>query len=123
MMMASPASSTVASQPCSFLHASILTPHGILTDLTRFAAVKSERTHAAMAREDGAFHPIEKPDRAQDAVARVPLAASARARADVEIFEQHRIAELQHLGIGEPRVGHVGVHRVGAGEAGARRRA
>ena len=43
--------------------------------------------------------------------------------ADVEILQQHRIAEFQHFRIGEPRVGHVRVHGVGAGEAGTGRRA
>ena len=51
------------------------------------------------------------------------LPAPARALADVEILQHHRIAEFQNLRIGEPRVGHVGVHRIGAVEARAGRRA
>ena len=39
---------------------------------------------------------------------RPPLPARMR-----EASTQHREAPLQHLGIGEPRVGHVGLHRVG----------
>ena len=46
---------------------------------------------------------------------------AARALADVEVLEQDRIAELQNSGIGEARVGHVGVHGVGAVETRARR--
>jgi len=50
----------------------------------------------------------------------VPLPAAAGAFANVEVLEHDRIAQLQHFGIGEPRVGHMRVHGVGAGEAGAR---
>jgi hypothetical protein len=43
-------------------------------------------------------------------------ARAARARADREALQQHREAPLEHLGVGEPRVGHVGLHHVGAVE-------
>ena len=48
---------------------------------------------------------------------------AAGALADVEILEHHRIAEFQNFRIGQPRVGHVRVHGVGAVEAGPGRRA
>ena len=104
-------------------NAAVLPPHRIFADLTVAAAGKPERRHAAVAGQDGAFHFFQKADGADDAVAGVPLAAAAGAFADVEILEQDRIAEFQNFRIGQPRVGHVGVHGVGAGKAGTRRRA
>src|SRR5579871_1012995 len=104
-------------------HAAVLATHPVLADLSGFAAGQPERRHAAVAGQDGAFHPLEKPDGAADPVAGVPLAAPAGPDADVKILKQHRIAELQHLRIGEARIRHVGVYRVGAGEAWSRRRA
>src|SRR5262249_36517538 len=106
-----------------FFHPAVLAPYCILADLAGLAAGKPEWAHPAMAGKDRAFHPLEETDGTAYAVARVPSPASARVFADVEVFEQHRIAEFQNLGIGEPRIGHVGVHRVGAGKARASRRA
>src|ERR1051326_6495167 len=103
------------------LHAAIAAPNPVLADLSWLAAGEPERPHPAMARQDGAIHFFQEPDGAAHAVARVPLPAPARSRPHVEILEQHRIAELQHLGIGQARVGHVGVDRVGAVEARPRR--
>src|SRR6266446_77342 len=100
------------------LQLSVLTPNPVLADLTALAAGKPERTHAAVAGEDRAVHAFEKTDRAANAVAGVPAAPAARALADVEILEQHRIAEFEHFRVGEPGIGHVGVHGVGAGKAG-----
>src|SRR5207245_6779018 len=92
-------------------------------ELAGLAAEKPERPHPAMARQDGAIHCFQEPDGAAHAVAGVPFAPPARTLPDMEILEQHRIAELEHLRIGQPRVGHVGVDRVGAVEAGAGGRA
>src|SRR5262249_42690209 len=104
-------------------HAAVLPAHGILADLTRLAAGQAERAHAAASRENRAFHFFEEADGAADAVAGFPFAAPARTLADVKILEQHRIAELEHLRIGEARVGHVRVDGIGAVEAGSGRRA
>src|SRR5262249_146165 len=57
------------------------------------------------------------------AVARIPAAAPARTFADVEILEHDGIAKLEHLRIGQSRVGHVRMHGVGARKAGTCRRA
>src|SRR5262245_25999790 len=105
------------------LHAAILPAHEILADLAGFAAGESERLHVAVAGQDRALHPLEEPAGAGKAVAGLPCPAPARTLADVKILEQHRIAELEHLRIGEARVGHVCVHGVGAVEAGAGGRA
>src|SRR5262249_59283990 len=77
----------------------------------------------AVAGQNRAIHLFQETDRPAHAVAGIPAAASARTWADVEILEQDRIAKLQHLRVGQPRVGHVGVHGIGAGKARARRRA
>src|SRR5262245_39179977 len=87
--------------------AAILPAHGIFANLSGCAARQTEWRHAAVARQDGAVHRLEETDGAADAVAGVPLAAAARTFADVEIFEHDGVAELQHFGIGQPRVGHV----------------
>src|SRR6516164_7838707 len=105
------------------LHAAVVAPHRVLADLTGFASRQAERTHAALARQDRAIHLFQETDRPTHAVAGIPAAASARTWADVKILEQDRVAELQHLRVGQPRVGHVGVHGVGAGKARTRRRA
>src|SRR5258705_12878881 len=55
------------------LHAPIDAAHPVLADLARLAACKPERPHAAVAGQDGAFHPFQKPDGATDAVASVPF--------------------------------------------------
>src|SRR5262245_17137972 len=105
------------------LQLAVLAPHRVLADLACLPAGETERAHAAVARQDGAIHLLQETDGAANAVPRVPFAPSARTFADVEVLEQHGIAELQHFRVGEPGVGHVGVHGVGAGEARARRRA
>jgi hypothetical protein len=70
-----------------------------------------------------ALHPFEEADGAADAVAGAPFALAAGTGADVEILQYHRITEFEHFRVGEPRVGHVRMHGVGAVEAGTGRRA
>ena len=122
MVTASPASSTVWSQPSSF---SMRPSCGARSSgrARPAAAGKAEGPHAAMARQDRAVHLLEEADACAGAVAGVPLAAPAGTSADVEILQHHRKAQFQHLRVGEPRIGHVGVHGVGAVEARAGRRA
>src|SRR3954467_7985693 len=50
------------------------------------------------------------------AVPAAPVAAAARSGADLEALEAHREAPLEHLGIGEARIGHVRLHHVGTVE-------
>ena len=76
-----------------------------------------------MAGQNGAFHLFQKADGAADAVAGLPSPPPAGIFADVEVFEQDRIAKFQNFRIGEPRIGHMGMHGVGAGKTGSRRRA
>src|ERR1700730_12745136 len=103
--------------------AAILAPHGILADWTVFAAGKPERRNAPVPGQNSAFHSFQATDGANDTVARIPAPAAARTLADMKVLEQDGIAEFQYFGIGEPRVGHVGVNGIGTGEAGPGRRA
>src|SRR5262249_43768178 len=100
-----------------FFHSSVVAPYRVLAHLTRFAARQAERAYPAVAGQDRAVHLFQKTDGAANAVAGVPLAAPAGAFADMEILEHHRIAELEHLRIGEAGIGHVGVHGIGTWEA------
>ena len=76
-----------------------------------------------MAAQHSHVHVFEKADAPQRPVAGLPLPHAARAAADVEILQHDGKAALQHLRIGQARVGHMRVHRRRAVEAGARRRA
>src|SRR5262249_48804963 len=104
------------------LDPSVFAPHGILADLAGLAAGETERTHAAVARENRAVHLFEKANGAADAIPGIPAAAPARAFADMKILEHDGVAKLEHLRVGQARVGHMRVHGVGAGKAGAGRR-
>src|SRR5690606_36546399 len=55
-------------------------------------------------------------DFAHSAVASAPAPAAAAAAADRETVDAHRVAPFQHLGVGQPGVGHVGLHASGAVE-------
>src|SRR6476659_5429757 len=92
--------------------AAILAPHSVLADLSVSAAGKPERRNAPVPGKNSAFHSLQETDGANDAVARTPPAAATRTLADVKVLEQDGIAEFQHFGIGEPRVGHVGVNGI-----------
>ena len=105
------------------LHAPVVAARPVLADVTGLAPGQPERAHAAMPRQNRAVHFFQETNRAAHAVASVPFAAPARAFADVEVLEQHGITKFQHFGIGEARIGHVGVHGVGTGKSGTRRRA
>src|SRR4051812_46707864 len=69
-----------------------------------------------MAREDRRGHRLEKAHAAHRAVSAAAAPAAARFGADLEALEAHREAPLEHLGIGEARIGHVRLHYVGAVE-------
>ena len=56
-------------------------------------------------------------------VAGAPSAFAAGPAPDLEALEQNWVAKLEHLGVGEARIGHVRLHRRRAVEAWACRRA
>ena len=86
------------------------------------AAVQAERRHLAAVGDQRRLHRLEEADAADRAVAALVPALAARAAVDAVALEQHRVAPLQHLGVGQARVGHVGMHARGAVEVRARRR-
>ena len=63
--------------PLQLFHAAVLAPGPVFADLARLAAGQSERGHPLVSRQNRAFHFFEEADGAADAVAGVPLAASA----------------------------------------------
>src|SRR5581483_8060804 len=103
------------------LDRAIETTHRVLPNLPIFAARQAKGRHHAVAGQERALHLLEEADGAADAVAGIPFAAAARAFANMEVLEHDRIAKLENLRVSETRVGHVRVHRVGAGEARTRR--
>src|SRR4051812_18533086 len=66
-------------------HRAVLASRPILADLAGLAAGGAEWRHAAMAGEQGRFHPREEAHGAAHAVAGVPFAFAAGALADVEV--------------------------------------
>jgi hypothetical protein len=64
------------------------------------AAGHPERGDAAVAGQGGDGHRFVEPEPADAAVAAVPAARAAAAGADPVGLEQHRVAPLEHLGVG-----------------------
>src|SRR6187402_881068 len=64
-----------------------------------------EGAGVAPVRQDRRRHRLEKTDPAHAAVAAAPAPRSARPGAQLEAVEADREAELEHLGVGEARVG------------------
>ena len=60
----------------------------------------------------------KKSDHTKCPVAGAPFALAARAAPDLEALEQNGVAQLKHLRVGEPRIGHMRLHRCRAVEAG-----
>mmetsp|Transcript_10947 Transcript_10947/g.18593 ORF Transcript_10947/g.18593 Transcript_10947/m.18593 type:complete len:220 (-) Transcript_10947:357-1016(-) len=59
-------------------------------------------------------HGLQKLDPALDALSAFELTLTPGPAAKAEALHEQREAELEDLGVGEPRVGHVAVHRVAA---------
>ncbi len=72
-----------------------------------------------MLRQQRQRHRRQEGQIAHHSVAAAVAPGAARARAQREAFEAHRIAVLEQLGIGDAGIGHVSVHGTRAGEAGA----
>src|SRR5205814_1258056 len=63
---------------------------------------------------------LQEAHAARGAVAAVPAATTAAAAPDLVRVDAHRVAPLEDPGVGEARIGHVRLHRVGAVETLAR---
>ena len=83
-----------------------------------FAAFDAVRALHPVLGEEGEGHRLQEDDLADGAVPAAPAARSARAGADGETVQPHGVAVLQHLGVGDPGVGHVGMDGARAVEAG-----
>ena len=102
------------------LNAAVGAQHAVAADLAGLAASHAEGAVGAAVGQDAGGHGFQEADAAQAAVTAAPAPCTARARADLVAVQAHREAELQHLGVGQARVGHVGLHHAGAGKALAR---
>src|ERR1700678_896223 len=78
------------------------------------AAGQAERGNAAVPAERGDRHRLKEPDPPDAAAAAAPAAIAAGVLAYRVALQDDRVAPLQHLGIGEPGVRHLGLHHIGA---------
>ena len=76
--------------------------------------------HLAVAGDDVGGHRLQKPHPPHHAVAAVAVPRAAGAFADGKRFQHHREPPLQHFRVGKARVGHMGMHRIGAVMVGGR---
>src|SRR5215470_1827284 len=75
------------------------------------------RRHPPVTGQGGHRHRLAEPDLPVAAVAAPPVARPPAAPPDRVPLQPHRVPPLEHLGIGEPGVGHVRLHHVRAVEA------
>src|SRR5262245_17518177 len=80
-------------------------------------AVHAVRRNSSVAAQRADCHRLQEPDPTPTTVASGPAADAPGAGHDLEGLQPDRIAPLQHLGVGEPGVGHVRLHDVGTAEA------
>ena len=85
----------------------------VLAGRSRCAACQAKGRHAAAIGQDACLHRFEEADAADDAVASVPLACAARTAPDRKPFEHDGKAAFQYFRIGQARIRHVGLHRIG----------
>jgi hypothetical protein len=82
-----------------------------------FAAVEAKGRNPAVPGQRGQRHRLKEPDLPDSAIAALVLPRAAGAVFDAVALHPHRVAPLQHLGVGEPGVRHLGLHHVCAVEA------
>src|SRR5690606_16445273 len=98
------------------------TLHAVRAELPRTASGHSERRDDSPVAEDARRHGSQEAQPAGPAVAAAPLPGTAAPAPDAVALESHREAELEDFWVGQPRVGHVGLHHRGPVEAGPRAR-
>jgi hypothetical protein len=81
------------------------------------AARHAVRGHPAVLGQRGDRHGFLEADTAHRSVAAAPPSGASAAVPDGELLQEDGQPPLQDLGVGEPRVRHVGLYDVGAGEA------
>src|SRR5262249_31690008 len=90
----------------------------VAADRTRLPAGHAVRRLDAMAGENCRGHRLAKAHAADDAVAAALSPCTTGAATNGEAFEQYRETPFQHFRIGQARIRHVGVNRVGPIEIG-----
>lgn len=83
---------------------------GRFAPFARTAPARAIRRDHAVAGEHVDLHGLFESEPSHQAVAAAMATRTAGTVAEIERFEYHRVAPLQHLGIGEPAVRHVGMH-------------
>jgi hypothetical protein len=83
-------------------------------DLPRLSAGHAERAVLAAIGQDAGGHGLEETNTTDAAIAALPFACAAGTAADLVALQSHGEAELQYLGIGHSRVGHVHLDHAGA---------
>ena len=99
------------------LHAAIGTHHLVNAGRSGLAAIHAKRATVAAIGEDAGRHWRKKADAAHPAVAPRPAAATARVGTNGKAVQPHRKTELQNLRVGQPGIGHVGLHHACAAKA------
>src|SRR5688572_27348541 len=61
------------------LQSDVVAPHPILAAFAGLAVLQAVGAHVAVARQNGAVHPLQEADTAERAIARAPFAPAARA--------------------------------------------
>src|SRR3954467_12047882 len=82
----------------------------LASGLARLAAFHAVGALHPVLGEEGEGHRRQEGDLAYGAVSSPPAARPARAPADGEALQAHGVAVLQHLGVGDAGVGHVGMN-------------
>ena len=101
-------------------HAAIDALDPVHTDRAGLAAVDAERARDAAIRQDRRGHRLQKAHPPHAAVTPGVAPGAARAAPDRIAFKPHREAKFQHLGVGQARVRHMGLHHRRAAEAAVR---
>ena len=104
------------------LDAAVGPNHAVDARRPRLATGQAERRMHPAIGQDARRHCLQETHPPHATVATCPAPGATRALADGIAVQAHRKAELQHLRVGQARVGHVRLHDAGAIEA-ARQRA
>src|SRR5690606_1743321 len=98
--------------------AAIAALHIAAAHLTRFAAFKPKGGNATAIGQDGCSHGFQETQTAYATMTAMHLACTAAAQSDFVAFKQNREAPFQYFGIGQARIGHVGLYGIDTVEVG-----
>jgi hypothetical protein len=92
------------------LHAAISPLDPVAADSARETSGHTVGRHPAVAGQDADGDRFPEAEPPYGTVTAVPAARAAAASSDGELLHEHRMAPLQDLRVGQPGVGHVGLH-------------